>query len=97
MPTAKLLQLLSHPAALDAMQSLSKGGDPKGVLAGLAGDLFAERVAQALGAQVVRGGKSESVPPKAQRVEDDDVIDADYKVINVSPGVKKRPAGAKAG
>lgn len=96
MPTTTLLRLLSHPAALDAFDSLSKGASPQGVLAGFAGDLFAQKVAEALGAkEVVRPGASKSVPPKAKRVENDDVVDAEYTVINVSPGVKKRPAAAK--
>ena len=93
MATAKIFELLSHPAALDAMNSLSKGGDPRGVLAGLAGDLFAQKVAEALG--TVAPVKSVPKAPKAQRVDDDDVVDAEYTVINVSPGVKKRPAASK--
>lgn len=89
MPTTKLLQFLAHPAALDAMNSLSKGGDPRGVLAGLAGDLFAQKVAEALG--TTAPVKSVPKTPKAKRVDDDNVVDAEYTVINVSPGVKKRP------
>ena len=90
MPTAKIFELLSHPAALDAMNSLSKGGDPRGVLAGLAGDLFAQKVAEALG--TTAPVKSVPKDPKAKRVDDDEEpIDAEYTVINVSPGVKTRP------
>lgn len=95
MPGPTLLRLLTHPSALDAFDSLSKGASPQGVLAGLAGDLFAQKVAEALGTkEVVRpGGKS--VSAKAKRVDEDDVVDAEYTVINVSPGVKKRPGAAK--
>jgi hypothetical protein len=98
MPTTTLLRMLAHPAALDAFDSLSKGASPQGVLAGLAGDLFAKEVAKALGAvEVVRPGQSKSVPKaaKAKRVEDADIIDAEYTVINVSPGVKRRTTKEK--
>ena len=89
-----LLRLLTHPSALDAFDSLSKGASPQGVLAGLAGDLFAQKVAEALGTtEVVRPG-AKSVPKKAKRA-DDDVIDAEYTVINVSPGVKHRVSKEK--
>ena len=83
MSAAKLLELLSHPVALGAMDSLSKGASPKGVLAGLAGDLFAAKVAEALGTEVVKaGGKADAKKAKADEA---DVIDAEYKVINVTP------------
>jgi hypothetical protein len=80
--TAKLFELLSHPVALDAMDSLSKGASPKGVLAGIAGDLVAKHLATAFG--VDAPVKSERAPPKAPRV-DDNVVDAEFKVINVTP------------
>jgi hypothetical protein len=90
MSTTTLLRLLAHPAALDAFNSLSKGASPQGVLAGLAGDLFAQKVAEALGtSEVVRpGAKSVPKTDKAQRVEDD-IIDAEFKVINVTPKASK--------
>jgi hypothetical protein len=71
------MELLAHPIALDAFNSLSKGASPKGVLAGIAADLAAAHVRDLLGG-------SESVPPKAQRV-DDGIVDAEFKVINVTP------------
>jgi hypothetical protein len=81
-PTARFLELLAHPIALDAMQSLSKGSDPRSVLAGIAGDIITQRVAEALGTAAPT--REAGGPPKAQRV-DDNVIDADFKVINVTP------------
>jgi hypothetical protein len=79
---ARILEFLAHPVALDAMDSLSKGASPKGVLAGIAGDLVAKQIAAALGVDApVRAERS---PSKAQRVEDD-IIDAEFKVINVTP------------
>jgi len=88
MPTAKLLEVLSHPMTLGALDSLSKGSDPRGVLAGIAGDLLAARVAEALG--VSAPARAIRASSKAQ--DDDGIIDAEYRVINVTPGVKRRTA-----
>lgn len=81
MPTAKLMELLSHPIALDAFNSLSKGGDPKGVLAGIAADLAAQHVREMI--------SGPSKPEKAARPAKDtgggDIVDAEYTVINVTP------------
>lgn len=85
MPTPNLFDLLAHPVALDAMQSLSRGASPKGVLAGIAGDLVAAKVAEALGTTVVKPKKATKTEKKA----DDDIIDADFKVINVTPRASK--------
>ncbi len=86
MTAARILEFLAHPVALDAMDSLSKGASPKGVLAGIAGDLVAKQIAAALGVDApVRPERS---PSKAQRVEDD-IIDAEFKVINVTPKASK--------
>ena len=73
----KVLELLAHPIALDAFNSLSKGASPKGVLAGIASDIAAMHIRELLGAQ-------ESVPPKAPRA-DENIVDAEFKVINVTP------------
>jgi len=82
-PTARILEFLAHPVALDAMDSLSKGASPKGVLAGIAGDLVAKQIAAALGVDApVRAAAPKA--DKSQRVEDD-IIDAEFKVINVTP------------
>ncbi len=82
MTAARILELLAHPVALDAMDSLSKGASPKGVLAGIAGDLVAKQIAAALGVEAPV--RAERAPPKAERV-DDNVVDAEFKVINVTP------------
>jgi hypothetical protein len=78
------MQLLAHPAALDAFDALSKGSDPKGVLAGIAADLAAKHVREMLGAPP----KAEKVPARP-RAKDTaagaDVVDAEFKVINVKP------------
>jgi hypothetical protein len=83
-PATRIMQILSHPAALDAFESLSRGSDPKGVLAGIAADLAAQHVRELLGAPE----KKEKVParPRAKGTAGGaDVIDAEFKVINVTP------------
>lgn len=80
MPATRIMQILSHPAALDAFESLSKGSDPKGVLAGIAADLAAQHVRELLGAPA----KSPSAP-RAKDTAGGDVVDAEFKVINVTP------------
>lgn len=87
MTAARILELLAHPVTLDAMDSLSKGASPKGVLAGIAGDLVAKQIAAALGVEApVRAAAPKA--DKVQRVEDD-IIDAEFKVINVTPKASK--------
>jgi hypothetical protein len=106
MSTAKILRLLTHPIAQDAMRSIGQGSDPRGVLAGMAGDLFAQEVAKAIGAKGVAklkaekaaAPKAEPIPkapgvkhrPKVEVVSEDDVVDADYTVINVTPREAKK-------
>ena len=77
MPNAKLMELLSHPIALDAFDSLSKGSHPKSVLAGIASDVAVRKIHQLLGGVE----KVESIRKK----KDDGIIDAEFKVINVTP------------
>jgi len=106
MPTAKILQMLTHPIAQEAMRSIAQGNDPRGALAGIAGDLFAQEVAKALGAKVPVKSSRKAAPakapampaaapgvkrrPKVEVMQDDDVVDAEYTVIDVTPrGAKK--------
>ena len=104
MPTAKLLHLLAHPITQDAMKSLANGAHPKGVLAGIAGDLFAQEVAKALGAKETTNLRKKPVEEKApttaaapgvkrrakvEVVPDEEVIDAEYTVIDVTPKASK--------
>lgn len=107
MSTAKILRMLTHPIAQDAMRSIGQGNDPRGVLAGMAGDLFAQEVAKAIGARAAvksarapepAKAKAEPIPnapgakrrPKVEVVPEDDVVDADYTVIDVTPKASKR-------
>jgi len=94
-----LLELLAHPITQDAVRSLAQGSDPRGVLAGMAGDLFAQEVAKVIGARKVErravAGKASKAPSrparaKVERMGENEVIDAEYTVIDVTPrGAKK--------
>ena len=93
------MQLLAHPATHDAMRSLAQGNDPRGVLAGLAGDLIAHEVAKAVGAKSLptrhgekraRRQEQKSARPKVEKMREEDIVDAEFTVINVTPrGAKK--------
>lgn len=83
----KLMELLSHPIALDAFDSLSKGSHPQSVLAGIASDMAALKIRQLLGGVE----KAESIRSKKK----DDIVDAEYTVIDVTPGVKRRTTKEK--
>lgn len=95
---AALISFLSHPITQDAVRSIAQGNDPRGVLAGMAGDFVAQEVAKAIGARRLEGAKPAPRPkarptaapgvkhrPKVEVVSDDDVVEAEYTVINVTP------------
>lgn len=103
---ATLIELLAHPITQDAMRSLAQGSDPRGVLAGMAGDLVAQEVAKVMGARrlAARSPEPKAVKasraapsrtaraqrPKVEVMREDDIVDADYTVIDVTPrGAKK--------
>lgn len=102
-----LLEILAHPITQDAVRSIAQGNDPRGVLAGMAGDLFAQEVGKVIGARQLPSrsrakneprkpaAKATNAPgvkhrPKVEVVSEDDVVDAEYTVIDVTPrGAKK--------
>lgn len=96
-----LLELLTHPLTQDAVRSIAQGNDPRGVLAGLAGDLVAQEVAKAIGAKRLAARAPEPKERKAPQpgraararvevLDEGEIIDAEYTVINVTPrGAKK--------
>ena len=96
------MQLLTHPATHDAMRSLAQGNDPRGVLAGFAGDLLAHEVAKAVGAkslpskqprarrQEPKASSPKAARPRVEKMSEDDIVDAEFTVIDVTPrGAKK--------
>ena len=81
-----LYALLAHPMTREAMQRVGRGDDPSLVAAELAGAAFTRKVAAALGA---------SVKPKPWTHDGmvdaaGEPMDAEYVVIDVTPGVKRR-------
>ena len=102
----KLLELLAHPITQDAVKQIAQGSDPRGVLAGMAGDFVAQEVAKAIGARRLAAqapakaartsaARPTAAPgvkrrPKVEVMHDDNVVDAEYTVIDVTPrGAKK--------
>lgn len=90
-----LMELLGHPHTRGAIQQLANGVDPRLVAAQLAGNALSEHVALALGTalptpRIDSQEPRKKKPSKVTVVKDEDIIDAEYTVINVSPGVKKK-------
>ena len=84
MKRVSLLDMLGHPHTQSAVQQLAQGIDPRLVAAQLAGTALTEQIAKSLGAPI------SPLSSKSGQRGDSDVIDAEYTVINVSPGVKHR-------
>jgi hypothetical protein len=90
-PAVTVMQVLSHPIVQDGMQNLLNGVHPKSVLAGMAGDLFAAKVAEALGGAPTLAGRRNAPPVRPSTPETrEQVIDAEFEVIDVTPTVKRR-------
>jgi hypothetical protein len=78
MKKVNLVELMGHPHTHTAIQQLAQGVDPRLVAAQLAGNALKDQIARSLGA------------PAQPAKKTDDVIDGEYTVINVTPGVKHR-------
>lgn len=81
-----LMELLNHPHAQSAVQQIAQGLDPRLVAAQLAGNALAGRVAAALGVPLDRVSGSYTTKRSAEA----DIIDAEYTVVDVAPGAKKK-------
>lgn len=77
-----LLDLIGHPVTQGAVQQLAQGVDPRLVAARIAGDAIRDHVAKSLGAPVQKKA--------GPRIDSDDIIDGEFTVIDVTPGVKQR-------
>lgn len=79
-----LLDMLGHPITQSAVQQLAAGIDPRLVAAQAAGNALAGHMATRLGVppHMVKGAYA---PAPAG-----DVVDAEYTVIDVTPGVKRK-------
>jgi hypothetical protein len=95
MKRVTLMDLLGHPLTQTAVQQLASGVDPRLVAAQAAGNALAGHVAMRLGApkSVVKAAHTaKNTAAGKPTVADDDIVDAEYTVIDVTPGVKKRTA-----
>jgi hypothetical protein len=93
MKRVSLMDLLGHPLTQSAVQQLASGVDPRLVAAQAAGNALAGHVAKRLGApaNVVKAAHTaKNTAARKPTVADDDITDAEYTVIDVTPGVKKR-------
>lgn len=87
-----LSEMLGHPMTRSAVQQLAQGVDPRLVAAQTAGTALADHIARQFGMQLPLP-RIDSTPVEAVKKtakKDDDVIDAEYTVVSVSPGVKHR-------
>lgn len=92
MKRVTLLELIGHPIAHNAVQQLAAGIDPRLVAAQVAGNALAGHVATTLG--VPKHAASRAYAPATARsngrAPGADVVDAEYTVIDVTPGVRKK-------
>jgi adenine/guanine phosphoribosyltransferase-like PRPP-binding protein len=101
MKRVTLMGLLGHPLTQTAVQQLASGVDPRLVAAQAAGNALAGQVAMRLGAPqhvVKQAHTAKNTPGRKPSVvaDDDEIVDAEFTVIDVTPGVKKRtPKGGK--
>lgn len=88
-----LSEILGHPATRGAIQQLANGMDPRLVAAQFAGNALAGEIARSLGTQLPAPKSKKPKEPKAPKVSvmpESEIIDAEYTVIDVTPGVKKK-------
>jgi hypothetical protein len=92
---ATLLEILSHAKTRDLMGRISRGDDPRYALAHVAGMGLAEQLAKAMGLPipVVPATGAGHKAPRPAHAEDPNVVDAEFRVINVTEQAKK--AGKK--
>ena len=93
------LDMLAHEKTRTLMGRIAQGDDPRRAVADLAGQSLAEKVAAMLGA-VQRSGEvadssgiGQTAGTPRRPVTDSGITDAEFVVIDVSPGVKRRTAG----
>ena len=86
MGSNSLIGLLMHERTRHLMGRLSQGDDPRRAVAEMAGQTLAQKIAQMMGTTI----ESPKVGETREVVQD-----AEYVVIDVSPGVKKRTGKEK--
>jgi hypothetical protein len=92
MPTKDaVISLLGHPVTREVARRVGQGHDPRVIASEMAADALRKQMMTALG--LAPGGEPEKPKPWTHDGMVDakgDPIDADYVVIDVTPGVKHR-------
>lgn len=81
-----LVDLLAHPQTRDVMQQLSQGVDPRLIAAQFAGNMLMRQMAEGMGLQLPLPNVTLPTAPERRIDSDDGIIDAEYTVIDVTPG-----------
>jgi len=95
-----LSEMLGHPMTRSAVQQLASGMDPRLVAAQAAGNALADHLARQFGVKLPQTRIDSAKPPEktsskkkspvVEVVPDGEVIDAEFTVIDVTSGVKRR-------
>ena len=96
-----LSEMLGHPMTRSAVQQLASGMDPRLVAAQAAGNAIADHLARQFGVKLPPGRIDSPKPPAEKKKirktpvvevehDDSDIIDAEFTVIDVTSGVKRR-------
>lgn len=87
-----LHEILGHPLTHSAIQQLAQGIDPRLVAAQFAGNALAGEIARSLGTRLPapKAKKTKETKAKVSVMSESEIIDAEYTVIDVTPGVKKK-------
>lgn len=87
-----LFDLLGHPITQNVVQQIAQGIDPRLVAAQAAGNALAGHMATRLGVppHMVKGAYAPATAQSNGRAPGADVVDAEYTVIDVTPGVKRK-------
>lgn len=84
-----LVDLLAHPQTRTVMQQLSQGVDPRLIAAQFAGNVLMQQMAEGMGVQLpIPDVRLAAAPVKSERRidSDDDIVDAEFTIIDVTPG-----------
>ena len=70
------------------MQQLSQGIDPRLIAAQFAGNMLMQQMAEGMGLQLPLPDVRLPATPERRIDSDQDIIDAEYTIIDVTPGKK---------
>ena len=94
----KLHKLLTHEKTRDLLGRIARGDDPRQAVAHLAGASIAESLARALGAAPppVDVTPAADQPAEASSKASDGVVDAEFRVINVTEQARAAAKGKRS-